>query len=124
MSNRVSLARAVRNDFSPQIRKRGERYFRDRRVFETTKTEESVAAKVRGENDVYEVEISWKNGSGLGTRCSCPYFTGHEGDPCKHLWAVILTFDRRGWPKIFTPASPPRDASKAASSSRCQGQIT
>lgn len=113
MTAQIELAPFFKGDFSPQIRRRGERYFRDRRVFDTLEAADGVAAKVRGESDTYDVQIHWRNGSGgLGTHCSCPYFTGHEGDPCKHLWAVILTFDRRGWPDSLLaagrlPANPP-----------------
>ncbi len=53
-----------------------------------------VTAEVRGSED-YDVNLRLAN-QRLVVSCTCPYFFD-RGAACKHLWAVALVADGRGW---------------------------
>ena len=47
-----------------------------------------------GGGDLYEVRVELKNGV-AELDCTCPY-ARREGEPCKHLWATLLTAEDAG----------------------------
>jgi len=80
--------------FSSGIRKRGEDYFRQRRVRIQRGSGSEVEASVRGSQSYY-VMLNW-SGDRLSVSCECPYFVDN-GLPCKHLWAAILAAGAQGY---------------------------
>ena len=80
-------------DFPVGIRRRGEEYHWQKLVRIEQGSKDHVEATIRGSQQ-YEVEIDWKPGE-LSVYCACPYF--ESNGPCKHLWAVILTAESRGF---------------------------
>jgi superfamily II DNA or RNA helicase len=90
--------------FSSTIRKRGEDYFRQRRVRIDRGSDTEVAASVRG-SQAYYVELDW-SGDRLSVWCECPYFVDN-GLPCKHLWAAMLAAEAQGY---LSPAVAAVDA--------------
>jgi superfamily II DNA or RNA helicase len=53
-----------------------------------------VTAEVRGTRN-YEVNLRLAEGR-LVVSCTCPFFTDRES-VCKHLWAVTVAADEKGW---------------------------
>ncbi len=90
MSSRI--ATKLSHVFSSAIKSRGADYYRRGLVRSLTGTSVSADAKVRG-SSVYEVSIFWSPDA-LTLSCTCPYF---DSGPCKHLWAVVLAADGRGF---------------------------
>jgi superfamily II DNA or RNA helicase len=103
------LLQSFGNDFEPQVRQRGEDYHLERRV-RLTEVDPAdpgrVLAFVQGSRR-YTVQLDFK-GREIRYSCSCPYFLNWE-EPCKHLWATLLTLDSRGffrsWEAERLPAS-------------------
>ena len=83
----------LRSEFDPVIRSRGEEYLRLRRIRSIMGHDEGVVAKVSGTSD-YDVDIG-RTGGEIELYCSCPYFEGTG--PCKHLWAVLLFSETKGF---------------------------
>lgn len=86
-----TLASALRSFVTAPCRRRGENYVRDGRVAVVTSTAAAFSAVVRGTRR-YDVTLTLEADS-LKASCTCPYFTDTL-DPCKHVWAAILTADR------------------------------
>ncbi|MBV8056742.1 MAG: hypothetical protein JO071_16050, partial [Deltaproteobacteria bacterium] len=90
----MNLATRLTENFSANIRKRGEQYHREGRVYIGEGSESGLWALVHG-SQTYEVDLNFINGK-LSVWCGCPYF-GDTGNLCKHLWATIVTADKRGY---------------------------
>ncbi|MFN8549497.1 MAG: DEAD/DEAH box helicase [Candidatus Eisenbacteria bacterium] len=73
--------------FSPEIRRKGEPYFRRGRVEIVESEPDLIRANVEG-SSLYAVELRLTD-KGLNILCDCPAFRGRPG-PCKHIWAVML----------------------------------
>jgi superfamily II DNA or RNA helicase len=80
-------------DFPVAVRRRGEEYHWQKLVRIEQASQESVHATIRGSQQ-YTVNIDWRPGE-LSVFCECPYF--ESNGPCKHLWAVILTAESKGF---------------------------
>lgn len=90
----MSLAARLTGNFTANVRKRGEQYYREGRVHIEEGSESSLWALVHG-SQAYDVSLNFSNGT-LSLWCGCPYF-GDSGNLCKHLWAAILTADERSY---------------------------
>jgi len=90
--------------FSSTIRKRGEDYYRQRRVRIDRGSDTEVSASVRG-SQAYYVDLDW-SGDRLSVWCECPYFLDN-GLPCKHLWAVMLAAEAQGYLSPAAAAAAP-----------------
>lgn len=80
--------------FPPRILRRGEAYYDSGAVRSLRQEGGQVLAQVQGQEG-YQVEVRFCRGLVEDWACSCPY--GREGDPCKHLAAVFLALEGRGW---------------------------
>jgi superfamily II DNA or RNA helicase len=89
----MSLASEFSSDFPGIIRSRGADYFREKKVKIDHGCNWDVKATVRGEQR-YDVILMRKESS-VYISCTCPYFD--SDGPCKHLWAVILEIDEKGY---------------------------
>src|SRR5205823_9348691 len=79
--------------FSNQTRARGAGYYMSGAVRIEHGSESEVEARVQGAR-LYYVDMTCENDE-LNMWCDCPYF--ESTGPCKHLWAVILAADARGY---------------------------
>ncbi len=97
----MSLAEAVRSEFSTKDRQRGEAYLRGRRVKLLASTETGCRFSVQGSaRTPYDVDLDWSElPDGVEGVCSCPQF--EEAGICKHVWAALCTADKLG----LTPTS-------------------
>ena len=84
----MGIAQKVARNFSDAVRSRGQSYFSKGRVSLMLAKPSEVVAKVRGTTK-YRVRVRLR-GAKLLASCTCPYFNP-QGEPCKHLWATILT---------------------------------
>lgn len=67
---------------------RGEKYFRDDRIFDTRRAGMTLKAKCEGSrSSVYRVEVTFNDTGIPDTDCSCPI-----GGYCKHVVALLLTW--------------------------------
>src|SRR5712692_9004454 len=67
---------------------RGQKYFRDDRIFDTRRAGMTLKAKCEGSRSTpYRVEVTFDNTGIADTDCSCPV-----GDYCKHVVALLLTW--------------------------------
>jgi uncharacterized Zn finger protein len=67
---------------------RGQRYFRDNRIFGTRRAGMTLKAKCEGSRSTpYRVEVTFDNTGITDTDCSCPV-----GGYCKHVVALLLTW--------------------------------
>ncbi|MCC7141402.1 MAG: SWIM zinc finger family protein, partial [Candidatus Eisenbacteria bacterium] len=98
--------------FSPEIRRRGEPYFRRGRVHILESDPHLIRATVQG-NELYEIELR-QTEKGLNIVCTCPAFRGRPG-PCKHIWAVMLHARADDRPN---PSAAPRPAKREAQAPR------
>lgn len=90
----MQLVSILEDDFSASIRRRGDRYFQQRRVKIRVGSATELGAVVTG-SEQYGVMLKWTGGE-LAVLCNCPYFIDH-GENCKHLWATILAADEQGY---------------------------
>jgi hypothetical protein len=90
----MNLATRLAENFTTNVRKRGQDYYWQRRVRIEYGSASEVGARVKGSN-AYDVSLDWKDGR-LSVWCDCPYFVD-SGLPCKHLWAAILAADGQGY---------------------------
>ncbi len=88
------LSERFAGKFRSTVRKRGQDYYRQRRVGIESGSDTEVAASVRG-SQAYYVELNW-NSDRLSVSCECPYFLDN-GLPCKHLWATMLAAEAQGY---------------------------
>src|SRR4051812_21588201 len=77
----------VADFFTPQVRTRGERYFREGRVRLRAASPTHVEATVRGSRP-YTVTVSVREDL-IATSCTCPYAEDFDTG-CKHVWATHL----------------------------------
>ena len=96
----MSLSARLTENFSANIRKNGEQYHRQRRVYIQRGSESELRARVQG-SQTYEVQLNFSDGL-LSIWCECPYFADTD-NPCKHLWAAIVAADEHGY--LCAPAS-------------------
>ena len=68
------------------VRRRGARYFQQRRVGLGRRDADRIEASVRGSR-VYRVLLV-READTLRASCTCPFFA--TGDCCKHVWATVL----------------------------------
>lgn len=80
--------------FLSKVRKRGHSYYKSGAVEIINGNEEEVQAEVIG-TDTYEVDL-YRGDDTVYVFCSCPYFQG-EKEPCKHIWAVLLSAEENGY---------------------------
>src|SRR5687768_7302462 len=86
-------------DFSGGVRNRGREYYRGRTVTITKADDHQIVANVRG-GQRYTVHIEWdddvlRDSGDVAYDCTCPYFRDND-EPCKHIWATLLTADAAG----------------------------
>ena len=91
------LTRALAPAVNPEVRQRGEGYFKQGRVVDPTATTERMSAEVRGRGGNYSVTVDMafdprRKRSTVSAICSCPYFAEGRGC-CKHIWAVLCFAD-------------------------------
>lgn len=91
------LTRALAPAVNPEVRQRGEGYFKQGRVVDPTATSERMSAEVRGRGGNYSVTVDMafdprRKRSTVSAICSCPYFAEGRGC-CKHIWAVLCFAD-------------------------------
>ncbi len=91
------LTRALAPAVDPEVRQRGEVYFRQSRVAQPTATSERLSAEVRGRGGNYTVTVDMafdprRKRSMVSAICSCPFFAEGRGC-CKHIWAVLCFAD-------------------------------
>jgi len=93
----MMLSTGLRHIASSAVRRKGEDYFRQKRVRDLTVEGGEVTAIVRGSQD-YSVRLTLET---EGTKvlvegeCDCPHF-GQGEDMCKHLWATVLAAEKHG----------------------------
>lgn len=67
---------------------RGQKYFRDDRIFDTRREGMTLKAKCQGSrSSPYRVEVTFNDTGITSTDCSCPI-----GGYCKHVAALLLTW--------------------------------
>jgi superfamily II DNA or RNA helicase len=97
----MSIAARLEGIFSANVRKRGEQYQREGRVYLDEGSDSSLSAMVYGAQS-YDVRLHFARGT-LSLWCGCPYFKD-TGRPCKHIWATILAADQSGYLGQLPPA--------------------
>lgn len=86
----------IKREFSPASWKRGQVYFRDRRVTDVKLDGDTVTAKIRGrEEQSYETSITMARGTIFQSKCSCPAHRQYETH-CKHVAALAIWVVERG----------------------------
>jgi len=90
----MGLAGALARDVSERIRLKGNRYFLGGAVRAIEGSEAHVTATVRG-SEWYQVHLT-RSGDEILASCGCPFFTDRN-EFCKHIWAVILAADAKGY---------------------------
>ena len=86
----------IKREFSPASWKRGQVYFRDRRVTDVKLDGDTVTAKIRGKDDAaYETSITMARGTIFASKCSCPAHRQYETH-CKHVAALAIWVVERG----------------------------
>jgi hypothetical protein len=88
----MSLTSRFATLIDSRVRSRGRSYYSDGEVRIKQGDERYVRAKVRGSLD-YTVILSI-NRDTFSVSCTCPYF---EEDVCKHVWAVMLAAEAKGY---------------------------
>ena len=86
----MSLASALAQDFSNNVRKRGTHYYEQGRVRLVKGSPSQVTARIDG-SELYTVLIKYAH-SELTASCTCPHFCD-QGALCKHIWATIIAID-------------------------------
>jgi len=88
----MSLAQALQNEFPAEVRSRGDRYFRSKRVRLVMTRPALLMAEVQGA-DSYRVYLTPDGYEEYGAYCACHAFQSFGS--CKHLWATVLEADSR-----------------------------
>ncbi|HVW85107.1 MAG TPA: SNF2-related protein [Bryobacteraceae bacterium] len=89
----MSLTSKFGGYFRVSVRQRANQYIWSSSVRIDRGSAREVRAIVRG-SDLYDVTLVVEEGQ-LRVWCDCPYFTS-EG-PCKHLWAVLVAAEKKGY---------------------------
>ena len=79
-----------KNDFEPQIMRRGEVYYSEDRIKYFKQNENKYTCKVKG-TETYYVSITFDENDTDKIKeatCTCPYFTDKE-KYCKHIYSVL-----------------------------------
>ena len=100
----MSLSAALSAFVPPTIRARGHQYFRSRAVTLDRVSPTAVAATVHG-SDAYHVDLSL-TGRTVTASCTCPYVDQYDG-VCKHIWAVVVAAEPRGFATAATATNAP-----------------
>jgi hypothetical protein len=87
----MNLSKRLTGDFSATVRNQGRNCYWQSRVSILHASSAQVEALVSGSRS-YAVSLNWEDRV-LSAKCDCANF---ESEPCKHLWATILTADARG----------------------------
>jgi superfamily II DNA or RNA helicase len=87
----MNLASTLSQSVDRAARERGKVYFANGRVFLTSCDGTRVEAQVSG-SQRYSVSLRREQRE-VWASCSCPYAAG--GEPCKHIWAVVLAADAK-----------------------------
>jgi uncharacterized Zn finger protein len=87
----MSLSTKLAGNFTKNVRKRGDDYYRKGRVLIHEGSQSELTACVRG-SGFYEVQFTWRDNK-LAVWCDCPHFV-EQGVPCKHVWATTLAADQ------------------------------
>jgi superfamily II DNA or RNA helicase len=90
----MNLSTRLAGNFTKNVQRSGEGYYRHRRVQIERGSESELEAWVRGSQE-YGVELKWHDGT-LAVWCDCAYFV-ENAVPCKHLWAVVLAAEGQGY---------------------------
>ena len=78
----------IRNLVGEGSFQRGQKYFRDDRIFDTRRVGMTLKAKCEGSRSTpYRVEVTFNDTGIETTDCSCPI-----GGYCKHVVALLLTW--------------------------------
>lgn len=96
----MSLALALQNEFSSDVRASGDQYFRSRRVRLVLTRPTLLMAEVQG-SDSYRVYFTPDGYEEYGAYCSCSAF--ERTGKCKHLWATLLEADSRRFSWLKEP---------------------
>jgi superfamily II DNA or RNA helicase len=94
------LSARVGDLFDESILERGDAYYEQGRVGDLTADGAAVDAEVRGKNGTrYDVRAEMVDGELVELACDCPHAARLEA--CKHMWALVLAIDARGWGARF-----------------------
>ncbi len=91
----LALSSRLSRFFSSKVRQRGSEYFFGRAATINSLTSDFLIDTVLGTNE-YEVVLEL-DGDLLHADCSCPF--AQQGELCKHIWAMILSADKRQFGK-------------------------
>jgi superfamily II DNA or RNA helicase len=90
----MGLSSSLAGQVSPAVRKRGQGYYTSGAVRIRRGDDRSVEAAVQG-TERYQVTLR-RGPKALRVWCTCPY-CDEFSEPCKHIWATILTADAWGY---------------------------
>lgn len=90
----MKLSALVASEFAPEVRRRGQEYYRIGQVHILEGSALRVRAIVRGTSR-YQITLSREHDL-ISGECNCPY-TDSYGEPCKHLWATLLAAEDAGY---------------------------
>src|ERR1700731_886045 len=76
----MSLSTKLAGNFTKNVRKRGDDYYRKGRVMIHEGSQSELTARVRG-SGFYEVQFAWRNNK-LAVWCDRPHFV-EQGVPCR-----------------------------------------
>ncbi len=108
--------------FSPDVRARGDEYWRARRVHLLDADDPAeVVALVRG-SAPYEVTLRRRGRGRVVMDCTCPYLESHDA-PCKHLWATVLEAERIGHPVVAAAGGAPEGDEEDDEDDRGRGEL-
>jgi len=96
----MSLAQALQNEFTPEVKSGGDEYFRSRRVRLVVTRPALLTAEVQGTEN-YRVYLTPDGYEEYGAYCSCLDFQRYEC--CEHLWAALLEADSRRFAWLKEP---------------------
>ena len=83
-----TLSELLRHVFDATIRRRGNKYAKEKRVSIVDHGPTYVVAQVRG-TEIYQSSLSFDGPElTVNLACTCPYYA--DRGPCKHLWATII----------------------------------
>lgn len=86
MSSNISLDK-LHSHANTATWQRGEKYYRENRVFDLLRTDSKITARVKG-SDSYRVSVTLKQNGDFSYQCNCP--VNDDGSCCKHIVAVVI----------------------------------
>ena len=75
------------DEFPPQIRMRGEKYYSENRINNFKKENNKYTCLINGTKE-YNVSVTFKRNKIIDAFCTCPYFKD-ENHKCKHIYALV-----------------------------------